>query len=80
MLLDWNGYHQQVLGMAAELGRSSPGTVRGYRELGDAGAKKDLLGAKTRELATHEDMCPRAVPARSSAFTNHHARRCDARE
>jgi AhpD family alkylhydroperoxidase len=50
MMLDWSGYHQQVLGMVAELGRSSPGTVRGYRELGDAGGKKDLLGAKTREL------------------------------
>jgi len=36
--------------MVAALGRSSPGTVRGYRELSNAGATKDLLGAKTREL------------------------------
>ena len=50
MMLDWNGYQQQVLAMVAEIGRTSPGTVRGYRELGDAGRKKDLLGAKTREL------------------------------
>jgi AhpD family alkylhydroperoxidase len=50
MMLDWNGYHQQVLAMVADVGRASPGTVRGYRELGDAGGKKDLLGARTREL------------------------------
>lgn len=50
MMLDWNGYQQQVLAMVAEIGRSSPGTVRGYRELGAAGEKGDLLGAKTREL------------------------------
>lgn len=50
MMLDWSGYRQQVLGMVAEIGRSSPGTVRGYRELGSAGATRDLLGAKTREL------------------------------
>jgi AhpD family alkylhydroperoxidase len=50
MMLDWNGYQQQVLALVAQIGRTSPGTVRGYRELGDAGGKKDLLGAKTREL------------------------------
>jgi AhpD family alkylhydroperoxidase len=50
MMLDWNDYQQQVLGRIAEVGRSSPGTVRGYRELGDAGTRRDLLGAKTREL------------------------------
>jgi AhpD family alkylhydroperoxidase len=50
MMLDWNGYRQQVQGMVAELGRSTPGTMRGYRELSNAGTAKDLLGAKTREL------------------------------
>ena len=50
MMLDWNDYQQQVLATVAEIGRSSPGTVRGYRELGAAGEKRDLLGAKTREL------------------------------
>jgi AhpD family alkylhydroperoxidase len=50
MMLDWNGYQQQVLAMVAELGRASPGTVRGYRDLSAAGGAKDLLGAKTREL------------------------------
>lgn len=50
MMLDWNNYQQQVLGLVADVGRSSSGTVRGYRELSDAGTKRDLLGAKTREL------------------------------
>lgn len=49
-MLDWNGYHQQVLAAGAEIGRATPGTVRGYRELGAAAERKDLLGAKTREL------------------------------
>ena len=50
MMLDWNGYRDQIRAILAELGRLNPGTVRGYRELSDAGAKKDLLGGKTREL------------------------------
>jgi len=50
MMLDWNDYRRQVQAMVAELGRGSVGTVRGYRELATAGAAKDLLGAKTREL------------------------------
>lgn len=50
MMLDWNSYHQQVLARFAEIGRSSPGTIRGYRELSNAGAAKDVLGGKTREL------------------------------
>jgi AhpD family alkylhydroperoxidase len=50
MMLDWNDYQQQVQRLVAEVGRSSPGTVRGYRELSEAGSKRDLLGAKTREL------------------------------
>lgn len=50
MMLDWNDYQKQVQTLVAELGRSSPGTVRGYRELGNAGTAKDRLGAKTREL------------------------------
>ena len=50
MMLDWNGYREQVLGRVAQIGRQSPETVRGYRQLSDAGNKKDVLGAKTREL------------------------------
>ena len=50
MMLDWAGYRQELLKRIGDLGRLSPGTVRGYRELGDAGAKTAQLDAKTREL------------------------------
>lgn len=50
MMLDWNGYRDQVLATIGDLAKMSPDTLRGYRELSDAGKKKDLLGAKTREL------------------------------
>lgn len=50
MMLDWSSYRQQLGKKIAELGRLSPGTVRGYRELTNAGAESSLLGAKMREL------------------------------
>jgi AhpD family alkylhydroperoxidase len=50
MMLDWNQYRTELLATIAQIGRTSPETVRGYRGLGDAGAKTTLLGAKTREL------------------------------
>jgi AhpD family alkylhydroperoxidase len=49
-MLDWNGYHSQILQTLAQLGRLSPDTLRGYRTLSDAGAKTGHLDAKTREL------------------------------
>ena len=50
MMLDWDGYRKEIQSAMARLGRLTPGTVRGYRELSDAGNAKDVLGAKTREL------------------------------
>jgi AhpD family alkylhydroperoxidase len=50
MMLDWEEYRQQLLKGIADLGRLSPGIVRGYRELSDAGSKTAHLDAKTREL------------------------------
>ena len=50
MMIDWNGYHDQVLKTLAESARVSPEILRGYRMLGDAGAKTAHLDAKTREL------------------------------
>jgi len=50
MMLDWDGYREELLKRIADFGRLSPGTVRGYRELGDAGTKTAHLDAKTREL------------------------------
>lgn len=49
-MLDWNQYQTELLTTIGELGRTSPDIVRGYRGLGDAGAKTTLLGAKAREL------------------------------
>jgi AhpD family alkylhydroperoxidase len=50
MMLDWDGYRQELLKRIGDLGRLSPGTVRGYRELSGAGNKTAHLDAKTREL------------------------------
>ncbi len=50
MMLDWNAYQQQIIAAISEMGKLSPGTVRGYAELSGAGAKTGLLDAKTREL------------------------------
>jgi AhpD family alkylhydroperoxidase len=50
MMLDWNEYRGQLANGVKELGGLTPDTVRGYLELASAGQKKDLLGAKTREL------------------------------
>jgi hypothetical protein len=41
---------EQLLKTIGDLGRLSPQTVRGYRELSDAGTKTARLDAKTREL------------------------------
>ena len=50
MMLDWNQYRQQLMKGIAELGRHTPGTARGYRELSQAGAQTARLDGKTREL------------------------------
>lgn len=50
MMIDWDEYQAQVQKTMAEIGRTSPDIVRGYRTLSDAGKKADLLGQKTREL------------------------------
>jgi AhpD family alkylhydroperoxidase len=49
-MLDWSHYRDQLLKAIGDLGRLSPQTVRGYRELSDAGTKTARLDAKTREL------------------------------
>lgn len=50
MMLDWNQYRRQLAAGVKEIGRLSPDTLKGYIELGAAAQKKDLLGAKMREL------------------------------
>jgi AhpD family alkylhydroperoxidase len=49
-MLDWNGYHKQVLSGVGEIGRISPDIVKGYQTLGGASGKTGLLGAKVNEL------------------------------
>ena len=49
-MINWNDYHDQVRKGIAEIGRANPDLVRGYRTLGEAGKRSDLLGAKVREL------------------------------
>jgi AhpD family alkylhydroperoxidase len=50
MMLDWNQYRQQLLKAISGLGTRTPGTIRGYRELSQAGSQTARLDAKTREL------------------------------
>jgi AhpD family alkylhydroperoxidase len=50
MMIDWNEYHNQVKEGTAKIGRISPDILRGYRMMGDAAKKSDLLGPKVREL------------------------------
>jgi AhpD family alkylhydroperoxidase len=50
MMFDWNQYRQQLAKRIADLGRQTPGTMRGYRELSQAGAQTARLDDKTREL------------------------------
>lgn len=50
MMLDWDGYMQELAGRVGEIGRTSPEIIRGYRALSDAGQKTNHLDAKTREL------------------------------
>jgi len=50
MMIDWNEYHNQVKEGTAKIGRISPDIFRGYRMIGDAAKKSDLLGPKVREL------------------------------
>jgi hypothetical protein len=50
MMLDWDRYRHERLGRIGEPGRLTAQTVRGYRELSDAGNKTAPLDAKTRAL------------------------------
>lgn len=50
MMLDWNEYRKQLAAGVKEIGQLSPDTIKGYLDLSSAGQKKDLLGAKIREL------------------------------
>lgn len=50
MMLDWKSYQNQLNAAIGEIGKLSPGTVKGYLGLADAGKQTNHLDAKTREL------------------------------
>ena len=50
MMVDWNGYRQQLVETIGKIARLSPETVKGYKTLSAAGTKTNHLDAKTREL------------------------------
>ncbi|HEY8535807.1 MAG TPA: carboxymuconolactone decarboxylase family protein [Vicinamibacterales bacterium] len=50
MMLDRENCRQEVTGRMADPGRLTPRTVRGYRELSEAGNTTGHLDAKTREF------------------------------
>lgn len=50
MMMDWNEYRKQLAFGVKEISQLSPDTIKGYIELNSAGQKRNLLGAKTREL------------------------------
>ena len=49
-MINWNDDHERVRKGITEIGCLNPDIVRGYRMLGDAGKKTDLLGPRIREL------------------------------
>ena len=50
MMLDWNGYKNELTGKIGELSKLSPDTVKGYMTLSGANAQASHLGEKTRQL------------------------------
>jgi AhpD family alkylhydroperoxidase len=50
MMLDWNGYKNELTGRIGELSKLSPDTVKGYMTLSAANAQTSRLGEKTRQL------------------------------
>jgi AhpD family alkylhydroperoxidase len=49
-MIDWNTYRGQVTTGVGEMAKLSPDTVKGYVQLGQAGARTGHLDGKIREL------------------------------
>ena len=49
-MINWNEYRQQISAGIAEIAKSSPDVVRGYRTLANARSREGALDARTREL------------------------------
>jgi AhpD family alkylhydroperoxidase len=50
MMLDWNEYQKQLATSISQIGKANHEITKGYAILKDAGAKANVLDAKTREL------------------------------
>jgi AhpD family alkylhydroperoxidase len=79
MMLDWNAYRKQLAAGVKDIGQLSPGTVKGYLDLGAAGQKTNLLGAKVRELialaVAVTARCDGCITVHSEAAIRHGATR-----
>lgn len=84
MMLDWNEYRKQLVGGVKAFGQLSPGSVKGYVELGSAGQKTDLLGAKIRELialaVAVTARCDGCITVHTEAAMRHGATRAEIAE
>lgn len=50
MMMDWNGYREQLTRTITRITKLSPDTVKGYGTLSAAGEQTNHLDPKTREL------------------------------
>jgi AhpD family alkylhydroperoxidase len=79
MMLDWEAYRKQIAKRMGELGRLSPDTIRGYRQLSQAGASTNALDAKTRELiaiaVSVTRQCDGCIATHTAAALQHGATR-----
>ncbi|MBS0584221.1 MAG: carboxymuconolactone decarboxylase family protein [Proteobacteria bacterium] len=78
-MFDWNAYRKQIGAAVGEISKISPDTVRGYAQLGNAGAKTGKLDAKTRELialaVAVTRQCDGCITVHTDAAINHGATR-----
>ncbi|MGH9372420.1 MAG: carboxymuconolactone decarboxylase family protein [Vicinamibacterales bacterium] len=76
---DWDAYQEPLLSTIRDIAKVSPGTMRGYRELGEAGSKADLLGTRTREpfalAVAVTQQCDGCITIHTSAAMKHGATR-----
>lgn len=50
MMMDWNGYREQIMATVGKIAQAHPELVKGFQALDGASAKTRHLDAKTREL------------------------------
>jgi AhpD family alkylhydroperoxidase len=84
MLLDWKNYRNQLLARVSDLGKLTPGTLKGYQALGAAGEQTGHLDAKTRELialaCSVTARCDGCITVHAEAAARHGATRDEVAE